>query len=367
MLNFAPYLKTINTMNEEKQPTALVTTESNPASLLAMAVSKDLDISKIEKLLELQERYNATQARKSFLAAISKFQSMVPALEKNKQIAFGNTKYKFAPLGEIEKQIKDIMFECGLSKRWELEYPEGKILCTCIVSHQDGHSEKTAMSGTKDTSGNKNEMQQNASAITYLQRYTLICALGLTTADEDTDGHDDKSQNSGAGQQQQQAPDKPWLNEGTKEWAAAVTLVNEGHANEAVLERVKTKYRVNKTQEAAILAMKPQSTESTQAEQPEQKGEQRKEEPKKEAPKQEEKPAAAGKPKKQLTADIKRQWEELNEADSKFAKGEVPDLVREYNNNITKLAKKQVSLDTILGVYDLDDDVRDHYEIILQS
>ena len=38
-----------------------------------------------------------------------------------------------------------------------------------------------------DTSGKKNEIQSRGSTITYLQRYTLIGALGLTTADEDID------------------------------------------------------------------------------------------------------------------------------------------------------------------------------------
>ena len=39
-----------------------------------------------------------------------------------------------------------------------------------------------------DTSGAKNDIQQKGSTQTYLQRYTLIGALGLTTADEDNDG-----------------------------------------------------------------------------------------------------------------------------------------------------------------------------------
>lgn len=43
------------------------------------------------------------------------------------------------------------------------------------------------MTSYPDNSGSKNLIQQNASATTYLMRYTLIMALGLTTADEDID------------------------------------------------------------------------------------------------------------------------------------------------------------------------------------
>jgi uncharacterized protein (DUF3820 family) len=51
-----------------------------------------------------------------------------------------------------------------------------------------GHSESTTLSAAKDGSGNKNDIQARGSAATYLQRYTLIGALGLTTANEDVDG-----------------------------------------------------------------------------------------------------------------------------------------------------------------------------------
>src|SRR5690606_10591416 len=39
-----------------------------------------------------------------------------------------------------------------------------------------------------DGSGNKNAIQGIGSTSTYLQRYTLSAAFGLTTADEDDDG-----------------------------------------------------------------------------------------------------------------------------------------------------------------------------------
>jgi hypothetical protein len=166
----------------------LVKTETTPSALLQLAVQQNLDIDKLEKLMALQERWEANQARKDFLTAISKFQSTVPALEKTKKVAFGNTKYSYAPLGEITATIKTSMSENSLSHRWEIEDLADKIVCSCIVSHISGHSEKTTMSAAKDSSGGKNEIQQRGSSITYLQRYTLIAALGISTADEDVDG-----------------------------------------------------------------------------------------------------------------------------------------------------------------------------------
>jgi hypothetical protein len=52
-----------------------------------------------------------------------------------------------------------------------------------------GHSELTKMTAPSDTSGQKNSIQAIASTITYLQRYTLLAATGLTTKDmPDDDG-----------------------------------------------------------------------------------------------------------------------------------------------------------------------------------
>ena len=44
------------------------------------------------------------------------------------------------------------------------------------------------MTAPADTSGSKNAIQARGSTVTYLQRYTLLGALGLVTGDEDTDG-----------------------------------------------------------------------------------------------------------------------------------------------------------------------------------
>ena len=70
--------------------------------------------------------------------------------------------------------------------RFEQDHTNG-ITVTCIVSHLDGHSESTTMSASADKTGGKNEVQAIGSTVTYLQRYTLIGSLGITTADDDMD------------------------------------------------------------------------------------------------------------------------------------------------------------------------------------
>lgn len=173
-------------MNDE------VIVSTSPQQLISQAIDKSLSIEHLERLMGLQERWQANQARIAFFDAMSQFQNDCPVLEKKKRVNYttrsgSTTDYKYAPLGEIAATIKDALQKNGLSFRWEMEDKTDLIHCTCIVSHKDGHSERSTMSARKDESGNKNEIQARGSTITYLQRYTLIASLGISTADEDTD------------------------------------------------------------------------------------------------------------------------------------------------------------------------------------
>lgn len=172
--------------------TEILTTNVTPSALLSQAIEKGLDVESLEKLMDLQERWQAGISRKAFFEALSKFQSEVPELRKNKKVKFetskGTTDYNYAPLADVVRQIKDTCKSCGLSYRWEISDNKEEIKVTCLVTHIDGHTERTTMSASPDDSGSKNKIQQRGSSIEYLKRYTLIGALGLSTTDSDIDG-----------------------------------------------------------------------------------------------------------------------------------------------------------------------------------
>ena len=166
----------------------LIKTEDNPMTLMQQAISGGASIETLEKLMALQERWEAKQAQKGFYEALSEFQVNAPEIRKSKKVSFGNTEYNFAPLADIDRQIKPVMKSLGFSKRWEIQDSGDKIKVTCIITHEMGHSEKTTMESGADTSGSKNPIQARGSAIEYMKRYTLLGALGITTADSDIDG-----------------------------------------------------------------------------------------------------------------------------------------------------------------------------------
>lgn len=161
----------------------------DPSQLLSQAIEKGLGIETLERLMALQERWQANTAKAEFFEALAQFQSLVPDILKKKKAY----EAMYAPLGDIDKTIKTPMRECGLSKRWEQQQDaDGKLTMTCIITHSAGHSERTSIGpvdpGSLEKTKAMNTIQQRGAVITYLQRYTLIGALGLTTADADIDG-----------------------------------------------------------------------------------------------------------------------------------------------------------------------------------
>lgn len=175
----------------------------NPTTLIALAIEKGATIDSLEKLMNLEERWRASHAKREFFSALSKFQSEVPQIMKVRQANFGDrgAKYNYAALGDIAEAIKKAIFDNGLSYRWEIkdstDNGKAKITVSCLVSHKDGHTETTTMEGFLDNSGSKNEIQQRGSTITYLRRYTLVGALGIATDDIDNDNRDNKAKPTG--------------------------------------------------------------------------------------------------------------------------------------------------------------------------
>jgi hypothetical protein len=169
------------------QPTAIT-----PMGMLHLAVSKGADIVQIEKLMELQMRWEANEARKAFNLALSKFKALGITVGKNAKVSYktdkGLTEYSHASLGNVCDVTGPRLGQFGLSARWETSQEADKIRVTCILAHEAGHSEKVWLESGRDSSGGKNNIQALGSTVSYLERYTLLAITGTATANQDDDG-----------------------------------------------------------------------------------------------------------------------------------------------------------------------------------
>ncbi|MFI5304322.1 MAG: ERF family protein [Nitrospiria bacterium] len=163
----------------------------NPEQLIALALERGADPGTLEKLMDLQERWEAGQARKAYVSAMTGFKQEAPAvLIKGDKVDFstakGRTHYNYANLGSIVQEITSILGKYELSASWETAQDDKyNIIVTCHITHVGGHRESVTLRGPADESGNKNQIQAVGSTVTYLQRYTLLAALGLATGEDD--------------------------------------------------------------------------------------------------------------------------------------------------------------------------------------
>lgn len=170
---------------EHREPDPMV------AMIERVVMSPNADLDKLERMLALKERLDANNARVAFAGALAAARAEIPPIMKDATVDFtsakGRTHYKHETLAGIAKVIDPILSQHGLSYRWRTDQGQSGVRVTCIITHAAGHSEETSLVGPPDASGSKNGYQAIGSATTYLQRYTLKAALGLS-AEVDDDG-----------------------------------------------------------------------------------------------------------------------------------------------------------------------------------
>ncbi len=160
-----------------------------PMRLLEIATQNGADIDKLKQLMDLQERWEANEARKAFVAAMAAFKSDPPSIFKAKRVDIpGGAKFSHATLAQVCDVACAALALHGLSHKWETTQADKLITVSCVITHVLGHSERTTLTASPDDSGKKNSIQQIASTVTYLERYTLMAACGLAAKDQDDDG-----------------------------------------------------------------------------------------------------------------------------------------------------------------------------------
>ncbi len=161
-----------------------------PMQLLQGAIERGATVEQLSGLLALQERWEATQARKAYVQAMTEFKADPPTIIKNKGASFDKgktTAYEYADLANVVTVIAASLSKHGFSHRWRHSQSDGKITVACILTHVMGHSEETELTGPADTSGSKNGIQAVGSTSSYLERYTLLGITGLAAKGQDDD------------------------------------------------------------------------------------------------------------------------------------------------------------------------------------
>ncbi len=167
----------------KKEETALVQTPT-PMDMIQMAVQQGADPDQLSKLMDLQERWEAKEAKKAFLVAKAIFKKECPPIYK---ITDGHN-CKYAKLDYVIDTIGPIMEKCEFDYSWKTSNTGPDVTVECIVTHIKGHSESSELTAGADTSGKKQVVQGVGSTVSYFERYTLLAVMGITTRDMDNNG-----------------------------------------------------------------------------------------------------------------------------------------------------------------------------------
>lgn len=192
--------------------------DTSPNAMIAHAMAINASPEYLMQLLDVKKAWEADKARKAFNSAFAAFKSENVIVEKRKKVGYdtkdgGFVGYTHAELSDVADAVGPAMAKHGLSYSWDVDQSRAPlIIVTCTVEHADGHSKAVRMEAMPDNSGKKNGIQQVASTVTYLQRYTLLAAAGVAARGMDDDGRGagrgaDESQDADNAEESDAPPD----------------------------------------------------------------------------------------------------------------------------------------------------------------
>jgi hypothetical protein len=169
-----------------------------------LATNPDVDVAKLERLIEMQERIMRHNAKSAFDSSFSRMQSEMPEVDERGQIIVrGQLRSTYAKLEDIHKAIKPILKAHGFAIRHRTEWPADKpniIRIVGILSHEQGHAEESVFEAPMDKSDYRTDIQSMGSTISFGRRYSTLDLLNITTRGLDDDGQ---------GSERPQAPEPP--------------------------------------------------------------------------------------------------------------------------------------------------------------
>ena len=168
-----------------------VAVDNGMGSLLQMAISQDIDVDKLEKLIELKNREDALVCKKEFDLHFSEMQREFEPVKKTKD----GHNYKYAPLPVLQKRFNPIITKHGFSYKWREEAIEGGAKRVRLIITGWGHTDEESFFDVPIMTGTsaQNTVQVAGSRSTYGMRYSFKIGFGISEEGEDDDARPDLS------------------------------------------------------------------------------------------------------------------------------------------------------------------------------
>ncbi len=157
-----------------------------------MALSKDVDVDKLERILSMQERLVNKKAETDFIQAMATTQREIEPIQRSTVNSHLNSKY--VRYEDLEEQIRPIYMKHGFVLTFSTEPMDNEMVrLICDVLHEGGYTKRYHLEGKVDDVGlkgsrNKTAIQGMGSASSYLRRYLTAMIFNVILKNEDNDG-----------------------------------------------------------------------------------------------------------------------------------------------------------------------------------
>lgn len=159
--------------------------------------NKEIDVSKMQALLDIKERIIKSQAEAEFNMDYLEAKLQMPRITKDGRVAYeqkdGTLKetFQYAKYETIDKAIRPVEQKFGFSRSFTTEerVNGGGVIVHCELLHKGGHKKVASIPIPLENSGGKNNVQGMGSSFSYGKRYTTEMLWDIVKDGADTDGN----------------------------------------------------------------------------------------------------------------------------------------------------------------------------------
>lgn len=180
----------------ERKESNVVSAE--PATILQViqnaATNPDVDIEKMERLMQMHERLVERQNEAAFNKAMTDAQTEIRRVAADKTNC--QTHSDYATYAQLDKAVRPIYTKHGFALSFDTGEgaPELYVRVLCYVSHTQGHSRTYHADIPADGKGAKGgdvmtKTHAAGSAMSYGRRYLLALIFNIAIGDDDDDGN----------------------------------------------------------------------------------------------------------------------------------------------------------------------------------
>jgi hypothetical protein len=175
----------------------IVKAQDNSTALISMieraAINPEVDIEKMERLLEMHERIQMRQAETDFNASMTGAQSEMGRISAD--ATNPQTRSRYATYGKLDSILRPVYTAHGFALSFDTgDAAEGMLRVICRVSHRGGFSREYHVDMPADGKGAKGgdvmtKTHATGAAMSYGMRYLLKMIFNVAIGEDDNDGN----------------------------------------------------------------------------------------------------------------------------------------------------------------------------------